>query len=92
MAKIAVGMSGGVDSSVSALLLKDAGHEVTGAFLECWRAPGCRAEEDRKDALAVALDLNIPFEILDFKQAYKERVVDQFFHDLSLRALPTLLA
>lgn len=72
-------MSGGVDSSVSALLLKEAGYEVTGVFLECWRAPGCRAEEDRKDALAIALKLGIPFQVLDFKEAYRRKVVEYFF-------------
>lgn len=79
MKKIALGMSGGVDSSVSAVLLKEAGYEVTGVFLECWRAPGCRAEEDRKDALAVALKLGIPFQVLDFKEAYRQKVVEYFF-------------
>lgn len=79
MQKIALGMSGGVDSSVSALLLKEAGYEVTGVFLECWRAPGCRAEEDRKDALAIALKLGIPFQVLDFKEAYRRKVVEYFF-------------
>jgi tRNA-specific 2-thiouridylase len=79
MKKVALGMSGGVDSSVSAVLLKEAGYEVTGVFLECWRAPGCRAEEDRKDALAVALKLGIPFQVLDFKDAYKQQVVEYFF-------------
>lgn len=72
-------MSGGVDSSVSAVLLKEAGYEVTGVFLECWRSPGCRAEEDRKDALAVALKLGIPFQVLDFKEAYRLKVVEYFF-------------
>lgn len=86
--KIALGMSGGVDSSVCAALLKEAGHDVTGIFLECWRGPGCRAEEDRKDALGVALDLGIPFEVLDFKDAYKQRVVDIYLHDLSLGLTP----
>ncbi len=86
--KIALGMSGGVDSSVCAKLLIEAGHDVTGIFLECWRGPGCRAEEDRKDALAVALDLGIPFQVLDFKDAYKQRVVDIFLHDLSLGLTP----
>lgn len=79
MKKVALGMSGGVDSSVSAVLLKEAGYDVTGVFLECWRAPGCRAEEDRKDALAVALKLGIPFQVLDFKDAYKQKVVEYFF-------------
>lgn len=79
--KVAIGLSGGVDSSLSAHLLKEQGHELTGVFLECWRAPGCRAEEDRKDALQVALDLGIPFQVLDFKEAYRGRVVDRFLED-----------
>ncbi len=79
--KVAVGLSGGVDSSLSAHLLKEAGHDVTGVYLECWKAPGCRAEEDRKDALAVALELEIPFRTLDFKDAYRQRVVEIFFED-----------
>lgn len=79
MKRIALGMSGGVDSSVSAVLLKEAGYDVTGVFLECWRAPGCRAEEDRKDALAIALKLGIPFQVLDFKEAYRQKVVEYFF-------------
>lgn len=72
-------MSGGVDSSLTAHLLKEQGYDVTGVYLECWRAPGCRSEEDRKDALKVALDLYIPFKVLDFKQAYKDKVVEDFF-------------
>lgn len=86
--KIALGMSGGVDSSVAAHLLTRAGHEVTGVFLECWRAPGCRAQEDRQDALKVALGLGIPFKVLDFRQAYKERVVDTFFADYARGLTP----
>ncbi|HZZ98825.1 MAG TPA: tRNA 2-thiouridine(34) synthase MnmA [Candidatus Saccharimonadia bacterium] len=86
--KIALGMSGGVDSSLSAALLREQGHEVTGVFLECWRAPGCRAEEDRKDALAVALQLGIPFEVLDFKDEYKQRVVEYFFDEYKAGRTP----
>lgn len=81
MKKVVVGMSGGVDSSLSAALLKEQGYDVTGVFLECWRAPGCRVEEDRKDALDVALRLGIPFEVLDFKEAYREKVVEHFFSE-----------
>lgn len=77
--KIAIGLSGGVDSSVSAAILQQQGYDVTGVYLECWKAPGCRAEEDRKDALAVALQLGIPFVVLDFKQQYRDRVVEYFF-------------
>lgn len=81
-------MSGGVDSSLSAHLLLEQGYEVTGVYLECWRAPGCRTEEDRKDALKVALELGIPFEVLDFKQEYKDRVVEYFFHEYEAGRTP----
>lgn len=86
--RVALGMSGGVDSSVCAVLLKEQGYEVTGVFMECWRAPGCRAEEDRKDALAVALQLGIPFEVLDFKDAYKQKVVEYFFAEYKVGRTP----
>src|SRR3989344_5653070 len=69
--RVAVGMSGGVDSSLSTALLAEQGYEVTGVYLECWNEPGCRAPQDRKDALAVALQLGIPFEVLDFQKEYK---------------------
>lgn len=81
-------MSGGVDSSLCAHLLVEQGYEVTGVYLECWRAPGCRSEEDRKDALQVALDLGIPFKVLDFKQAYKEKVVEYFFNEYEAGRTP----
>lgn len=86
--KVALGMSGGVDSSLAAHLLVEAGYEVTGVYLECWRAPGCRTEEDRKDALKVALSLNIPFEVLDFKDAYREQVVEDFFRQYQAGLTP----
>ncbi|MBU0576277.1 tRNA 2-thiouridine(34) synthase MnmA, partial [Patescibacteria group bacterium] len=72
--KVALGMSGGVDSSLCAHLLKEQGYDVTGVFLECWRAPGCRTDQDRKDALKIALKLDIPFQVLDFKQTYHDKV------------------
>lgn len=86
--KVALGMSGGVDSSVCAHLLVEQGYDVTGVFLECWRAPGCRSDEDRKDALAVALALNLPFQVLDFKQAYRDRVVEYFFAEYQAGRTP----
>lgn len=86
--RVALGMSGGVDSSVAAHLLVEQGYEVTGVFLECWRAPGCRSEEDRKDALKVALSLGIPFEVLDFKQTYKDKVVEYFFDEYEAGRTP----
>ncbi|HBU21422.1 TPA: tRNA 2-thiouridine(34) synthase MnmA, partial [Candidatus Beckwithbacteria bacterium] len=77
--KVAVGISGGVDSALAAALLKEKGFDVTGVFMECWNEPGCRTDEDRKDALKVALKLKIPFKVLDFKKEYKRKVVDWFF-------------
>lgn len=80
--KVAVGLSGGVDSAVSAYLLKMEGYEVTGVYLTCWdEGPHCRAREDRADALKVALHLGIPFKTLDFQKEYKERVIDRFYKD-----------
>lgn len=81
-------MSGGVDSSVCAHLLLEQGYDVTGVYLECWRAPGCRSEEDRKDALKVALELGIPFKVLDFKQEYREKVVEYFFKEYEAGKTP----
>ncbi len=86
--RVALGMSGGVDSSLCAHLLIESGYDVTGVYLECWRAPGCRTEEDRKDALAVALTLGIPFKVLDFKQAYHDKVVEYFFAEYAAGRTP----
>ena len=80
--RVAVGLSGGVDSAVSAYLLKKAGYEVTGVHIVCWdEGPHCKAREDRKDALKVALVLDVPFVVLDFQKEYKERVIDRFYAD-----------
>ena len=86
--KVALGMSGGVDSSLCAHLLVEQGYDVTGVFLECWRAPGCRSEEDRADALKVALSLGIPFQVLDFKDTYKNHVVEYFFNEYEAGRTP----
>jgi tRNA-specific 2-thiouridylase len=86
--RVALGMSGGVDSSLSAYFLLEAGYEVTGVYLECWRAPSCRTEEDRADALKVALELGIKFQVLDFKSEYKERVVEYFFKEYEAGRTP----
>lgn len=79
--RVAVGLSGGVDSAVSTALLLEQGFEVTGVFLECWGAPGCRVDEDRRDAMDVALKLGIPFEVLDFRKEYREKVVEYFYRE-----------
>ncbi|MCL2110323.1 tRNA 2-thiouridine(34) synthase MnmA, partial [Microgenomates group bacterium] len=77
--KIALGLSGGVDSSVAGWLLKEQGYEVTGVFLECFRSEHCRASEDRRDALRVAEQLDIPFVSLDFCDVYREKVLNYFY-------------
>src|SRR3972149_7371713 len=86
--KVAVGISGGVDSALSAALLKEQGYQVTGVFLECWNEPGCRTDEDRQDALKVALKLKIPFRVLDFKRQYRQRVVDLTYREFAAGKTP----
>lgn len=73
--KVFVAMSGGVDSSVAALLLRDAGYDVTGVFMRCYNIDGC-AERDAVDARRVAASLGIPFYVFDFEEEYKRRVVE----------------
>ncbi|MBM3257565.1 MAG: tRNA 2-thiouridine(34) synthase MnmA [Candidatus Liptonbacteria bacterium] len=73
--KVFVAMSGGVDSSVAALLLKKQGYDVTGFFMRCYNLDGC-AERDAEDARRVAGHLGIPFYVWDFEKEYKERVVE----------------
>lgn len=93
--KVAVGLSGGVDSAVAAALLAEQGYQVTGVFLECWNepasrlgGPGCRTDADRKDALNVALKLKIPFRVLDFKKGYREKVLEHFYREYQAGRTP----
>lgn len=73
-----VGLSGGVDSAVTAALLKDRGARVVGVFIKGWYPPGmpCTWSEDRKDAMRVAARLSIPFVTLDASLEYKRGVID----------------
>ncbi len=73
--KVFVGMSGGVDSSVAAYLLKKQGYDVTGVFMRSYNVDGC-AERDAEDARRVAEHIGIPFYVFDFEKEYKESVVD----------------
>lgn len=81
--KVFVGMSGGVDSSVSAALLKKAGYDVTGVFIKVWQPDWikCTWKEDRIDAMRVAARLDIPFITLDLEKEYKEEVVDYMIRE-----------
>ncbi len=76
--KVFVGMSGGVDSSVSAALLKQAGYDVTGVFIKVWHPEWlpCEWKEERRDAMRVAAALDIPFLTFDLEAEYKKGVVD----------------
>ena len=81
MARVLVGLSGGVDSSVAAALLLEQGHEVVGAYMKNWineeGIPGdCPWEEDLEDASAVAGVLGIEFRVVDLIDQYRERIVD----------------
>ena len=73
-----MGLSGGVDSAVSAALLKQGGYEVTGVFIKAWTPPGyvCTWREDRRSAMRAAAILDIPFVTLDLEKEYKKEVVD----------------
>ncbi len=86
--RVAVGMSGGVDSSVAATLLKEQGYEVTGVYIEAYNEPGCRSDQDRKDALAVVAHLDLRFKILDLRKEYKEKVVKYFLDEYQAGRTP----
>jgi tRNA-specific 2-thiouridylase len=75
---IFVGMSGGVDSSVSAAILKNQGHNVVGVFIRTWHPDflTCNEEEERRDAMRVCAHLDIPFLTFDFEEVYKRDVAD----------------
>ena len=89
--RIVVGVSGGVDSSVAALLLRDAGFDVTGLFMQNWADDGsgeCRAEDDRRDAVAVCGALGIPIRFRDFSQEYWDGVFRHFLDEYAAGRTP----
>ena len=81
--KVFVGMSGGVDSSVSAAFLLEQGYDVTGVFIKVWQPDfiECTWKEDRLDAMRVAAELGIPFITLDLEKEYKEGVIDYMIEE-----------
>jgi len=88
--KIFVGMSGGVDSSVAALLLKRAGNDITGVFIKTWQPDyiECTWKEDRMDAMRVCSQLDIPFVTLDAEREYKEGVIDYMLSEYEKGDVP----
>src|SRR3990167_906014 len=88
--KIFVGLSGGVDSAVSAALLKAQGHDVTGVFIRIYRPEfiECTWKEDRLDAMRVCAALSIPFREIDLSDEYKKEVVDSMIADYKAGITP----
>ncbi len=87
MKRVVVGLSGGVDSSVAAYLLKEQGYEVIGLFMKNWHDDSvtisneCPWLEDSNDALLVAEKLGIPFQTVDLSEQYQEKIVDYMFSE-----------
>lgn len=90
--KVFVGMSGGVDSSVTAALLKEQGYDVTGVYMKNWSQdlPGfqCPWQEDYQDAKRVAVQLGIDFKMYDFEKEYRSRVVDYMIDEYKAGRTP----
>ena len=94
MKRVVVGLSGGVDSSVVAYLLKEQGYDVIGLFMKNWHdesvilANECPWIEDSNDALLVAQKLGIPFQVVDMSADYKTRIVDYMFAEYAAGRTP----
>src|SRR6266540_3357206 len=90
---VVVGMSGGVDSSLTAALLQEQGYLVVGVYMKNWSEPirgveHCPWVQDQLDARRVANQLNIPFYSVDFEHEYKNYVIDAFFADYAAGRTP----
>ena len=94
MKRVVVGLSGGVDSSVTAYLLKEQGYEVIGMFMKNWHdesvtlSDDCPWIDDSNDALLIAQQLGIPFQVIDLSKEYKERIVDYMFSEYKAGRTP----
>ena len=91
--RVVVGMSGGVDSSVTALLLKEQGYDVIGVFMKNWDDTDefgvCTATEDYKDVAAVADQIGIPYYSVNFEKEYWDRVFEYFLQS-TVQAVPLI--
>lgn len=88
MKTVVIGMSGGVDSSVSAYLLKKAGYRVIALFMKNWEDSECPAKEDFDDVVRVAKHLDIPYYSVNFTEEYKKSVFDEFLDGLKKGLTP----
>ena len=97
--KVVVGMSGGVDSSVAAWLLKEQGYDVIGVTMQIWQEEekddqeengGCCGLSAVEDARRVAASLEIPYYVMNFRQDFKERVIDYFIGEYQQGRTPIL--
>lgn len=94
MKRVVVGLSGGVDSSVAAYLLKEQGYEVIGMFMKNWHdtsvtiSDECPWIDDSNDAMLVAQKLGIPFQTIDLSKQYKKRIVDYMFDEYKAGRTP----
>jgi len=92
--RVVVGLSGGVDSSVAAYLLKEQGYDVIGLFMKNWHddtvtiSDECPWLEDSNDAMMVASTLGIPFQTVDLSEQYKEKIVDYMFREYEMGRTP----
>jgi len=92
--RVVVGLSGGVDSSVAAYILKEQGYEVIGLFMKNWHDDSvtisneCPWLEDSNDAMLVAEKLGIPFQVVDLSEEYKERIVNYMFREYEFGRTP----
>ena len=92
--RVVIGLSGGVDSSVAAYLLKEKGYDVIGLFMKNWHddsvtiSQECPWLEDSNDAMLVAQKLGIPFQTVDLSEEYKERIVNYMFREYEMGRTP----
>ena len=94
MQRVVVGLSGGVDSSVTAYLLQQQGYEVIGMFMRNWHdqsvtlSDECPWIDDSNDALLIAQQLGIPFQVIDLSEQYKDRIVNYMFAEYQAGRTP----